>query len=50
MLFRSQLLNTIASGGDSTTPFATALVTVAVYLVVAAGASLAMFARRDVTA
>ena len=45
-----QLLNTIASGGDSTTPFSTALVTVAVYLVVAAGASLAMFARRDVTA
>ena len=45
-----QLLNTIASGGDSTTPIVTAVVTVAAYLIVAAGASLAMFARRDITA
>lgn len=44
-----QLLNTIASGGDSTTSFAAALITSVGYLAVAAAGSLALFARRDVT-
>jgi len=44
-----QLLNTIASGGDSTVSYSAALLTVAVYLTGAIVASLALFARRDVT-
>ena len=44
-----QLLNTVASGGDSTTHFSTALLTAAAYLVVSVAISLAWFARSDVT-
>ena len=44
-----QLLNTVASGGDDTTSFSAAFITSTLYLVVAAAASLAQFARRDVT-
>ena len=44
-----QLLNTVASGGDGTTHFATALTTIAVYLAISVAVSVALFARSDVT-
>ena len=44
-----QLLNTVASGGDSTTNFGTALLTITVYLAVSLAVTVALFARSDVT-